>query len=153
MIRVDQRAVILHKLGRKQIQQPLLGQFLYLLVFGGNGRIVVLDGGRQIAGQHLGGIVVEGQQRSLLGVECATKLAVFDQCQGMGHHGHLQAMFADVLFLHIAHQGPAVDKLHAGQMGEEVAEFKHGGSWLSTKGKEKGQPCGCPVPAKGDYWW
>ena len=101
--------------------QTLLGGQLYLFVLAGNFGVEVFDRGRQIAGQHFTAVVIEGHHGGAVGIHAAAKQPVFDDAEGMGHHGYLQAVFGDVFRLDVAHQGPAVDEFHAGEIGEKVA--------------------------------
>ena len=70
-------------------------------------------------------------------IDLTTKKTILDKPQGVGHHGHLQAVLGDVFRLNVAHQGPAVDEPHAGEVGEEVAG-QHGRP--RTGAMKKGRP-------------
>ena len=95
------------------------------------------DHAGQIAGQHLAAVVVEGHDGGVVGIHLAIKQPVVDDAEGVGHHGDLQAVLGDVFRLNVAHQGPAVDEPHAGEVGEEVAG-QHGRP--RTGAMKKGRP-------------
>jgi hypothetical protein len=89
-------------------------------------RVEVLDRARHVAGDDLLGVVEHRQQRGPLGIDRPPAEAlVLQQRQRVGDHRHLQAVLLDVLGRRVAHEAPALDELHAGEVGEEVT---HGAS-------------------------
>ncbi len=121
MLLINQPGKDIPQLLWHHIYQLLLGDLLDSLILLGNLRVEILNRRRQIAGEHLRGVVVHRQQGDAFRVSLAAKLTVFDRRQSMGNHRYLQAMLGDVLGTHVAHQRPAVDQFQAGEMGEEVA--------------------------------
>ena len=112
----------------KHVEQALAGGFLDLAVRLADGGVEILDGAGQVADDHLAGVVVHGQQGDALGVEIAAVQTVADDGQDVGDHGDLQAVLLQILPPGVAHEAPAGDELHLGQIREEVA---HSGYDLS----------------------
>lgn len=65
--------------------------------------------------------MIHRQKRDAFSIELTAKFTVFYRRQRMGDHRHLQTMFGDVFRTHVTHQRPAVNQLHAGEMGEKMA--------------------------------
>lgn len=63
--------------------------------------------------------MIHRQKRDAFSIELTAKFTVFYRRQRMGDHRHLQTMFGDVFRTHVTHQRPAVNQLHAGEMGEK----------------------------------
>ncbi len=106
---VDKRRKNIAQFVRYHFNELLLGDFFYRLVLLGNLRVEILDRGRQIAGQHFGGVVIHRQQRNTFGIDLSVKLAVFNGGERVSDHRDLKAVFRDVLRAHVAHQRPAVN--------------------------------------------
>ena len=73
--------------------------------------------------------MVERQQRGARGVDAAAVQAVADRRQRVGDHRDALAVLLDALGIRVAHQGPALDELHAREIGEEMT---HGSLILLT---------------------
>ena len=81
---------------------------------------MVLDGGGQIAGNYLTGIVIHGQGHDVLGVVFPVIAYVAHHGDGMGDHGGFQGVF-HVVFRHgVAHQAPALNEFHAVDVGKKM---------------------------------
>lgn len=63
--------------------------------------------------------MIHRQKRDAFSIELTAKFTVFYRRQRMGDHRHLQTMSGDVFCTHVTHQRPAVNQLHAGEMGEK----------------------------------
>ena len=83
-------------------------------------RVEVLDRRREIARQHLAGVVEQGQDGRALGIRAALEQPVADHPQGVRDHRHAQAVLLDVLRIRVVHQAPPPNELHAGQICKEV---------------------------------
>ena len=117
----DQEALIigLEDLGQHLVQGPgrcRLDRFIGRL----NGRIEVFHRGWQIPRQHLTGIVIERQHGRALRIHRAGKHPIANEREGMGNHGHSQAVLLNVLRIRVVHQAPPLDEFHPGEVGEEM---------------------------------
>ena len=108
------------QLRRQHPHQLAAGDVLHLLVGIPDGGIIVLDGGGQIPGEDLAGVVVQGRHRHRTGVHLTAEAAVADHRQRMGQHCHLMAVLLNVLRLAVTHQRPAGDEPHPGRIGKKV---------------------------------
>ena len=108
-----------HLLGQG-VQQLFAGKRLHLVIGALDLAAVVLDGRGQIAGQDLGAVVVEGDGGVLFGIAGDLQHVPPDDAEGMGDDCHLMAVLLDILGQGIAHEAPAADIAHAGQIGKKV---------------------------------
>ncbi|GAA0454711.1 hypothetical protein GCM10009412_30120 [Aeromonas salmonicida subsp. achromogenes] len=81
--------------------------------------------------------MVERHHGGAIRIDLATKKTILDKPQGVGHHGDLQTVLGDVFRLYVAHQRPAVNEFHAGEIGKKMAG-KHGGP--RAVAMKKGRP-------------
>jgi hypothetical protein len=91
------------------------------MIGGGDLRVEVFDGRGQITGQHLTGIMVQGQHRRAFRIDVPLEEAVANQGQRMRNKRHPQAVLLNVLGVGTVHQAPTPDEFHPGQVGEEMA--------------------------------
>ena len=89
---------------------------------------MVLDGRGHIAGDHLAGIVIDGECDDMLRVAVAPVAIFADERHAMSEHGNLQGMFRVVLGHGRAHQPPAADIAQAGDVGEKVVNHRENSS-------------------------
>ena len=85
----------------------------------------MLDRRHDVAGDDLGGVVVERERRGALGPDAAAEERIADHGERVRQHRHLQAVLLQVLDVGVAHQPPALHEAHAGEIGEEVTH-----AWL-----------------------
>lgn len=109
----NQMGIAVPQLRGEHIQQPVAGDLLHLLVGVLDIGVIVFDGGGQIAGQDLGGVMVQCRHGAPVRIRGGQLQNVPpDQSQGVGQDGHLMAVFGDVFGKGVAHQSPAGDVAH-----------------------------------------
>ena len=86
--------------------------FLYVLISILNFGIVVFNRGGHITGNNLCGIMIEAEDCRFPRIERPAKAGIAYDCQSMGYHRYLQAVFTQILIPGITHQCPAVDVFH-----------------------------------------
>src|SRR5262245_7452709 len=118
---MEQRPVILLEAIRHERQELLLRRGFDAAVRRADLRVPVLDRRGQVAGEHLAGVVEEGEHRGTLGIEPASEEAVANDRERVRDHRDAQAVLLDVLGIRVVHQAPALDELHPRQVGEQVA--------------------------------
>ena len=101
------------------MQQLVGGELLHFPVGVPDVGVVVLDGGGQVAGEDLRRVVVKGRGGGQTGVGVAAEHVPPDHGQGVGQHRHHVGVLLNVLLKGVAHQPPAVDVPHPGEVGEE----------------------------------
>ena len=109
------------QLGGEHIQQTVARNALHLFVGGFDVRIVVFDGRGQVAGQDLRSVVVQRRHGAAVRVGGGEVQNVpADQRQSMGQHrGHV-AVLGNVFGKGVAHERPALDEAHPGDIGKKV---------------------------------
>ena len=80
----------------------------------------MLDGGGHVPGDHLRGIVVHSQGHDEIGVIGAIVAPAADEGNAVGDHGGLPCMFQIVFRKGIAHQAPALNEAHPGNICEKM---------------------------------
>ena len=99
--------------------QPLGGVGLHRLVSGLDGGIGVLHRGGKVPCENLRRVVVEGHGGHPARVHRSPKLVPPDDRQGVGQHGHHVGVLLDIFLHGVAHQAPADNIAHAGDVGEK----------------------------------
>ena len=82
--------------------------------------VEVLDGRWQITRQYLAGFVEQRLDGNAVGVEMSAEIQVGNVGKRMRKHRNLLAVFHDVFGKGVAHKAPAVDILHAVEIGEKL---------------------------------
>ena len=117
------------QLGGEHGQQLFPADALDLLVGVLDGGVVVFDRRRQVAGQDLRGVVVEGGGGAALGIGVQTEDIPADQGEAVGQDGDHVTVLGHVFGKGVAHQAPAGDIAHPGDQSVE-AELHGGLSFL-----------------------
>src|SRR5262245_6342980 len=84
-------------------------------------RVEGLHRRRQVAGEHLAGVVIEREGGHACRVDIAAEQAVADDRQRVGDLRHPQAVLLHVLRVRAVHEAPPADELHPREVREEVA--------------------------------
>ena len=120
-IRVQDQGVHRPEFLRQHMQQLLLRHGLHVLVRLADGGIIILDGGRHIAGQDLAGVVVQRRRRHGSGIHPAAEPLIADDRQRVRQHRHLMAVLLHVFRGGVPHQRPPLDEPHPGDIRKKVA--------------------------------
>ena len=81
---------------------------------------MVLDGCGQITGENLAAIVIEGGSGTLVRITGHVEYIPADDAQRMGQHCNHVAVLLNILGQRIAHQAPALDIAHTGNVRKKI---------------------------------
>ena len=82
--------------------------------------VEIFDGRGQISGHDFSHFVINPKRQHSFRRNPAAKICVFNDRQRMGDNCNIQRMLLDVFLLRVAHESPAFDMFHAGNIGKKV---------------------------------
>ena len=109
---------------RKHPEKTVCRGVLDGFIGGADLRVVVFDGGGQVAGDDLRRIVKERRRRDLAGIDLAAKVLPADEGQRVGRDRRVEAVLREIFLNAVAHEAPAGDVPHPGHHGKK-AVFPH----------------------------
>jgi len=79
----------------------------------------------QITGEHFAGIVKNGESHDTFRIYVPIEFIAGNNGQSMSQYSRLQTVLLNILALGVAHYPPALNELHARQIGKKVTGTVH----------------------------